>query len=185
MDLIAQYKNGCQKTIESLKIDLKSIRTGRASPSLIENIAVDAYGGNSKLKILEMATITTEGPSALLIVPFDLSTMQDIEKAILKSPLGMSPLVQGNRIIIKIPPLSAEQREKFIKIVAEKVEEKRVVLRSQRDSVRKELKGRFENKEFSEDEKFRLEKEIDQISQKYTEEIQTIREAKINDIREI
>ena len=185
MNLTSDFKSSSQKVIESLKEDLKSVRTGHASPSLVENLVVDAYSGTTKLRLLELATITTEGPSALSIIPFDSSTIQDIERSILKSPLGLSPLVQGARIIIKIPPLSSEQREKFVKIIGEKVEEKKVHIRNNRDSVRRILKGMFEKKEITEDDIFRLEKEVDTITQKFMEEIQLIRERKEKEIREV
>ncbi|KKQ23140.1 MAG: Ribosome-recycling factor [Candidatus Roizmanbacteria bacterium GW2011_GWC2_37_13] len=185
MDNISQFKASCQKVIESLKEDLKSIRTGRASPSLVENLTVETYGGSTRLKLMELSTIVTEGPIALSISPFDQSTIQDIERAILKSPLGLSPIVQSNRILLKIPPLSTEQREKFIKTAAELIEDKKNQIRNLRDNVRKSIKNSFEKKETTEDEKFRLEKEIDNISTLFTEEIQVIKDKKEAEIREV
>ncbi len=185
MDPTSDFKNSCLKIVNFLKEDLKSIRTGRSSPSLIENLVVEAYGGSTKLRLMELATIVTDGPSALVVNPFDPGTIQDIEKAILKSPIGISPVVQGQRIILRIPPLSEEQREKYIKLVGEKVEEKKVQIRLQRDNFRKNLKNSFEKKEISEDEKFRIEKEIDEKSQSFMEEIQSVRDKKEAEIREI
>ncbi|MFH0979901.1 MAG: ribosome-recycling factor [Candidatus Roizmanbacteria bacterium] len=185
MDLTSEFKINCKKVIDSLKEDLKSIRTGRASPSLVENLIVEAYGGSTRLKLMELTTIVTEGPIALSITPFDLSTIQDVERAILKSPLGLSPVVQGGRIILKIPPLSTEQREKFIKTAGGKVEEKKNQIRNIRDDVRKTIKISFEKKETTEDEKFRLEKEVNNISTKFMEEIQIIRDKKEREIREV
>ena len=120
----------------------------------------------------------TEGPASLSIFPFDPSTIQDIEKAILKSPLGLTPSVQGAKIIIRIPTLNTEQREKYVKIVGEKVEEKKVTVRNQRDNARKTIKTSFEKKEMGEDEKYRLEKEIDNQTTKFMDEINNIRESK-------
>ena len=185
MDNVSEFKNNSQKTIDYLKEDLKSIRTGHASASLVENIIVETYGGSAKLRLLELSTITAEGPSTLIISPFDSSVTQDIEKAILKSPLGLSPAVQGNRIIIRIPSLSTEQREKYIKIVSEKIEEKKVQIRNHRDNSRKNIKTKFESKEMSEDEKFRLEKEIDNETTKYMDQINLIKENKIIEIKEV
>ncbi|PIP15268.1 ribosome recycling factor [Candidatus Roizmanbacteria bacterium CG22_combo_CG10-13_8_21_14_all_35_9] len=185
MDLILQFKQNAQKVIDSLKENLKSIRTGRANPSLIENLLVETYGGSTKLRLMELSTITTSGPSLLVIAPFDPSILADIEKAILKSPLSLSPAVQGNQIIITIPPLSAEQRDKFVKLIGSTVEQKKVNIRNQRDDIRKKIKTQFENKEISEDEKFRLEKEVDNISQRFMEEIETIKEKKINEVLEV
>ncbi len=185
MDLAVEFKQNYQKAINSLREELKSIRTGRASPSLVENIEVVTYGGTARLKLLELATITTDGPAALSIVPYDASVTQDIERAILTTPLGLTPAVQGSNIIIKIPALNEEQREKFIKLVATIVEEKKVQIRSARDDVRRTLKTSLEKKEISEDEKFRVEKEIDILSQKAMEEIQLIRDKKEKEIMEV
>lgn len=185
MDPSSDFKIKCQTVINSLKEDLKNIRTGRANPSLVENLIVDAYNGSTRLKLMELATISTDGPTALSIVPFDPSTLSNIEKAILKSPLGLSPTTQGSRIILKIPPLSTEQREKFIKLVIEKIEEKKNQIRNFRDEIRKSIKSSYEAKETTEDEKFRLEKEIDNITQQLMKEIEEIKEKKQNEIREV
>jgi len=185
MDIVSTFNQQATKTVASLKEDLKSIRTGRASPSLVENLLVETYGGQTKLRLLEMATISTEGTSSLSISPFDPSVIQDIEKAVLKSPLGLTPAVQGSKIIIRIPSLNTEQREKYIKIVGEKVEEKKVTVRNQRDNARKIIKTSFEKKEMGEDEKYRLEKDVDNQTTKFMEEINNIRESKENEIREV
>lgn len=185
MDPIGEFKQQSTKVIENLKEDLKSIRTGRATPSLVENMLVEAYGGQSKLRLLEVATITTNGPSALLISPFDPSILSDIEKSILKSPLGISPIVQGSTITLKIPALSQEQREKFIKLIGQKVEERKGIIRNLRDNARKTIKSAFEKKEITEDDKFRQEKEVDLASQKYMEEIEHHKEHKEVEIREV
>lgn len=182
MDIISTFSQQANKTIDFLKEDLKSIRTGRASPSLVENLSVETYNGQTKLRLLELATIMTDGPSSLSIIPFDPSILQDIEKAILKSPLGLTPAVQGSKIIIRIPSLNSEQREKYIKIVGEKVEEKKVTIRNQRDNARKIIKTSFEKKEMGEDEKYRLEKEIDSQTTKFMEEIEIIKESKTKEI---
>ncbi|HEX7542594.1 MAG TPA: ribosome recycling factor [Patescibacteria group bacterium] len=185
MDIISAFNQQSSKTIASLKEDLKSIRTGRASPSLVENLNVETYGGQTKLRLLELATIVTEGASSLSISPFDPSVIQDIEKAILKSPLGLTPATQGTKIIIRIPSLNTEQREKYIKVVREKVEEKKITIRNHRDDSRRIIKNSFEKKEMSEDEKYRLEKEIDTQSTKFMEEINVIKENKEKEIMEV
>jgi len=185
MDIVSTFESQATKTITSLKEDLKSIRTGRASPSLVENLVVETYGNQTKLRLLELATIITEGASSLSISPFDPSVIQDIEKAILKSPLGLTPSSQGTKIIIRIPSLNTEQREKYIKVVREKVEEKKITIRNHRDDSRRVIKNFFEKKEMSEDEKYRLEKEIDVQSTKFMEEINVIKESKEKEIMEV
>lgn len=183
--LISNFNSTLQQIVLRLKEELKTIRTGRANPAMLENLIVETYGGQTKLKIMEVATITTEGPSIILILPFDPSTIQDIEKTILQSPLGFSPQVQGTRILVKVPPLSEEQRIKFTKLIGQMVEDKKEVLRNERDNVRKTIKSQFESKTLSEDVKFRLEKEIDNIAQKVTAEIQTIKTSKEKEIMEV
>lgn len=186
MDLQFQdFKQNLTKTIQSLKEDLKLIRTGRATPALVEDLVVETYGGQTKLKLMELATIVTEGSTALLIAPFDPSVTPDIEKAILKSSLGFSPSVQGTKIVIKIPPLSQEQREKMIKLISQKVEEKKNIIRNHRDDARKKIRTLLEQKSITEDDKFRREKEIDEISSKNIDEVQKLREAKEKEIMEV
>lgn len=185
MDIVIQFKQAAQKTILALKEDLKSIRTGRATPALVENLQILAYNGTTTLKLKEMASISTEGPQTLVIVPYDISTVGDIEKGILASAVGLTPASQGTKILVKIPPLSQEQREKFIKICGQMVEEKRVSVRGQRDENRRKIKAQFELKTITEDDKFRLEKEIDTASTGVMDEIEVVRESKEREIREV
>jgi len=184
-DLVNQFQQQSTKTINSLKEDLKSIRTGRANPALIENLVVETYQGQSKLRLFELATISTDGASSLVVAPFDPSTIIDIEKAILKSPLGISPQTQGGRIIVRLPSLSTEQREKLAKLLGQKVEEKKVTVRNNRDEVRKKIRLSFEAKELTEDDKYRLEKEVDNLTQKLMEEIENVKESKEKEIAEV
>lgn len=183
--IVDQFRQAARKAIDFLKEDLKSIRTGKANPSLVENLIVETYGGSAKLKLMEVATIISDGPAALSITPFDPSTTVDIEKAILKTPTGLSPAVQGNRIMVRIPPLSQEQREKYVKLVNQKTEERRNMLRNFRDEGRKKVKNQLEAKEISEDQKFRIEKELDTASTELMDEIQTIKDKKEKEIMEL
>lgn len=183
--LLQDFKQNIIKTIQSLREDLKLIRTGRASPALVEDLLVETYGGQTKLKLLELATITANGPTGLLIAPFDPAVISDVEKAILKSSLGLSPSVQGSKISIKIPPLSQEQREKVIKIIGQKVEEKKNIIRNHRDDIRRKIKLQLEQKTMTEDDKFRTEKEVDDITHKNIEDLQQIKEAKEKEIMEV
>lgn len=179
------FKQNALKTLQLLKEDIKVIRTGRASPALVEAMIVETYGGQTSLKLMELANITTEGPSVLVIIPFDISTLQDIEKAILKSAIGLSPQTQGSRIVVKIPPLSQEQREKLLKVVNQKIEEKRIIIRNHRDEARKKIKHQVDKKEITEDAKFRLEREIDNLTQTFMEQIQEVKEIKEKEIMEV
>lgn len=184
MDL-SEFKKNISLTILALKEELKSIRTGRANPAMVEDLIVEAYGGTTKLRLKELSTITTDGASALLISPFDPSTIIDIEKGILKSPLGISPQTQGTRITIRIPPMSQEQRDKFVKLVGQMIEEKRSIVRNHRDDIRKKVRDEFDEKNLTEDDKYRLEKEIDTLTQKANEDIASVKEAKDTEIQQV
>ncbi len=182
MNPTSEFSTFVKNAIDHLKEDLKSIRTGHATPALVENIPVTTYGGSTTLRLLEISSITTEGPSTIIIIPFDQSTIGDIEKAFTKTPLGLSPVLQGSRLIVKIPPLSQEQREKFSKLAGQKVEERKNSVRGARDDARRKIKTQFEKKEITEDAKFRIEKEVDTISQESAEQMQTIKDVKEKEI---
>jgi len=181
------FSKKADSIIEKLKEELKSVRTGAVSPALVENITVETYGGQTKLKILELAAITTAPPQSLVISPFDPSTIKDIEKALIQSQsnLGASPVVQNNQIFLKFPPLSTEQREKFAKLVNQIIENTRQKIRNLRDQERKAIKTAFEKKEITEDQKFKKEKEIDTQTQKINEIIEEIKTKKINEVMNI
>lgn len=183
--ILIEFKQSIDKVISQLKEDLKIIRTGKANSALLENLNVVTYGGQSKLRLMELSTITIEGVSTLSITPFDSATIVDIEKAILKSPLGLSPQTQGSKIIVRLPALNEEQRQKLTKLVNQKVEERKVQTRNIRDEARKKIKLNFESKEISEDEKFRLEKGLDEQIQKSNQEIEIIKENKEKEIMEL
>ena len=185
MDIVTQFKQSAQKIVLALKEDLKSIRTGRATPALVENIQITTYNGTTTLKLKEVASISTEGPQTLVIAPYDASIVADIEKGILSSAMGLTPASQGTRILVKIPPLSQEQREKFIKICGQMVEDKRVSVRGQRDENRRKIKAQFEQKTITEDAKFRMEKEIDAASSEIMDEIDAVKDSKEKEIREV
>jgi len=179
------FRKNANFIIEKLKENLQSIRTGIVTPALVENIIVETYNGQTKLKLLELSAITNSGPQTLVISPFDLSTIKDIEKALISTNLGASPVIQNNQIFLKFPPLSGERREKLAKIVTQLVEEARQKIRSLRDDIRKSIKISFEKKEISQDEKFRREKEIDIETQKINEIIEEIKKKKLNEIMHI
>ena len=180
--LISDIKKHFDSALVKLKDDLKVIRTSHASPALLENIEVEAYDGTMKMKLMELATIANESPTVLAVVPFDPAITQDVERAIRKSPLGLSPATQTNKILITVPSLSDEQRGKYVKLVSEMAEASRHILRGYRDDARKKIKHASEIKEISEDEKFRMEKLVDEETQKANEQIQSIKDKKEKDI---
>lgn len=184
MEINDELKQNGNKLINDLKNTLNTIRTNRISSSLVENIIVETYNNTTKLRLLELSTITNEDPQTLLLTPFDPSTIADIEKAILKSPLGITPQIQGSKIILKFPPLNQEQREKLIKLINQITEEKRQELRNLRDNARKKVKLLFENKQITEDQKYSIEKKIDEETKKINDTLLEIKAKKEKEINE-
>lgn len=182
--LIQDFKSSTQLSIETAQEEMKGIRTGRANAGMVENLPIEAYGG-TKMKLKEIASIATEGTTTLVVVPFDPTTVPDIEKGIMSSPLGFNPQTEGNKMYIRIPPLSEEQRIKYTKLAGQMIEDIKNMVRREREEIRKKVKRMFDGKEITEDEKFRVEKEIDTITTNTTNELQTMRERKEKEIMEV
>jgi ribosome recycling factor len=151
------------KSVEGLKMELATIRTGRATPSLIEHVKVEYAGVPTPLN--QIAGISAPEVRLLVIQPWDRGCIHDIEKAILKSELGLNPTSDGNLVRISIPPLTEERRQELVKVVRKRVEERRVAIRNLRREAMEELKQLEKNKDISQDEHKRA---LDQL-QKLTD----------------
>lgn len=162
-DYTSELKQHIQKILELLKQDLATIRTGRASASLVENIVIDAYGGSAKLKVLELATIGATDPRTIVITPFDHTVIQEIEKGIVAANVGLNPIVDGQMLRINIPPLSEERREELIKGMKHKLENGRIMVRQARHDAMESVKHANSDKEISDDDLHRHEKDIQKI----------------------
>ncbi len=170
MDPLAQEtKKRIEKVLDVLKGDLGTIRTGRATPALVENIVINAYAGTARLKLMELATIGSTDAKTLVITPFDPSIINEIQKGIEAANAGFTPIVDGPLIRISIPPLSQERREELIKAMKHKLENGKIMVRQARhesmDTIKKEFEGR-------EDDIKRLEKEVQKIVDETMETIE-------------
>ncbi len=163
-----------QKIVEVIKTDLSKVRTGRATTSLVENIVVNVYGGTTKLRILELAHIVISDPQTLLITPFDPAIIEEMQKGIMEANVGLTPVVDGQNIRISIPPLSSERREELVQLVNQKLEGGRIQVRQVRHEAMEGVKKKINNKEISEDDVMRLEKEIQNLTDKTTLEIDSL-----------
>ncbi|MEK7448246.1 MAG: ribosome recycling factor [Planctomycetota bacterium] len=172
-----------KKAVEVLLEEFKRIRTGRATPGLVESIQVDYYGTATPLK--HLAAISIPEPKLLIIKPYDVSSTGAIEKAILKSEIGITPANDGKMVRLVIPPLSEERRKQLVKMIKELVEKAKVVVRNVRRDAIKQGEDEEKAKKISEDDKFLLkdklqelttnkEKEIDELLTKKTKEIMEI-----------
>lgn len=164
---VSEMRGKMQKALEVLGNDLATIRTGRATPSLVENVAVSVYQGAQRLKIKELATIAASDPQTLVITPFDSSITAEIQKGIMETNIGLTPSADGNVIRISIPPLSEERRKDLIKLMKQKLENGRIMIRQVRQDARNEVRKKHIDKEISEEQMYRYDQEI----QKITDEI--------------
>ena len=174
-----------QAVVDILKKDAGSIRTGRAAPSLIEEIEVSVYGGTQKLKIVELATISVPDPQTLVLRAFDKSITSEIRNGILAANLGFNPSLDGEIIRISLPPLTGEDRERYVKILSSKIENGRIAIRQIRAGGIRDIKHKFEKRLVSEDEKFRLEKILQDATDKFMAEIEQIGERKREELSQI
>jgi ribosome recycling factor len=168
------------KTIESLKADLKKVRTGRAQVTMLDSVKVEYYGSLTPLN--QVASVSTPDAKSFLITPWETSVLKDIEAAIVKSDLGMSPMNDGKSIRLKLPDLTEERRKELVKTIKKILEEARVAVRNTRRDINELIKKAQKDKEISEDEEKRHLDEIQKVTDKYIAEIDKIGEEKETDI---
>src|SRR6266852_3745615 len=164
-EILLEAEEKMIKTEQVIVNELAGVRTGKASASLIENVLVEVYG--SQMRLRELAGITTPEPRMLVVQPWDITGVQAIQKA----NLGLSPVVQGKIIRVSFPELSAERRQEFVKITKKMAEDSRVAVRHVRRDAMEELKKSVKAGETSEEEQEKAEKEIQKLTDKYTAKI--------------
>jgi ribosome recycling factor len=182
-DLMDELRGRMDKSVEALQDDLLSIRTGRASPALVEKLAVEYYGTMTPLN--QMASIAVPEPRLLVIRPWDPSALADIERAILKSDLGLTPMNDGKLIRLSIPRLTEERRRELVKLVARRVEEARIAIRNLRRDALKDLQEFEKEKMISEDEFFRAKDEVQELTDEFIAKIDEIGQRKEEEVMEI
>lgn len=184
-DLIASASDKMEKALSIVQEDLATVRTGRASPKLLENIIISAYGGSQHLKLLELATITVSEPQTLIITPFDETIIEEIERGIAQAGLGFMPKIEGGNIRVKIPPLSEERRKEYLKLAKAKLEAGKVMIRQIRHDLMTKIKRMAEGKEINEDERKNLEKELQKITDEMVAEIEMMGKKKEEELTRI
>lgn len=174
-----------QKVLELLRTDIATVRTGRASPSLVENITVTVYEGSTHLTIKELATIATSDPQTLSLTPFDPSITTEIQKGILEASVGLNPVIDGQVIRISIPPLSEERRGELIHLMRQKLENGRIMVRQARHEAMAQIKKDFGSKNISEDDKTHLEKQVQTATDEFIREIDIMGAKKEEELMQI
>jgi ribosome recycling factor len=172
-----------EKSVDVLQDDLRSIRTGRASPALVEKLPVEYYGTNTPLN--QMASIAAPEPRLLVIRPWDPSALDDIERAILKSDLGLTPMNDGKLIRLSIPRLTEERRRELVRVVSQRLEEARIAIRNLRRDGLQDLREFESEKMISEDDFYRAKDDVQDITDEFIERIDEIGQRKEEEIMQI
>ncbi len=182
-DVMFDVEERMEGAVNSLRADLLGIRTGRASPALVERVRVEAY--ESVLPLNQMATIAVPEPRLLTIRPWDASTIGAIERAILKSDLGLMPNNDGRIIRLAIPPLTDERRRDLAKVVSRRVEEARVAIRNCRRDGLKAMGDLQDDKQISEDEFYKAKEDLQELTDQYIKKADVLGEQKQAEIMEV
>ena len=182
-DCLKDAKNRMKKAVEALQEDLMSIRTGRASPALVERLRVDYYGTLTPLN--QLAAISTPEPRLLVIRPWDPNALDEVEKAILRSELGLTPNNDGVVIRLPIPRLTEERRRDLSKVVGRRVEEGRVAVRNIRRDVQEDLRALEKEKLITEDDLYKGREKLQELHDQFIDQMDEIGKAKQQEILEV
>lgn len=180
MDNLNIYREDFEKVIEHLKNDISSLRTGRATPALVEDIVVEAYGSRQPLKTI--ASINVQDAKTLAIDPWDKSLVQAIDSALRNSQLGINPVNDGRLIRLPLPDLTQDRRQELIKVLHQKLETARISIRKVREEIRDDIDKKEKAKEMSEDEKYKLQDELEKWVKDYNDKIRVVGEEKEKEI---
>jgi ribosome recycling factor len=182
-DVVKETKQRMEKTLEATKHDFAGVRTGKANPQLLESIKVDYYG--SMMPLDQVATISAPEPNMIVVQPWDKNALQPIVKAIQGSDLGLNPNSDGNIIRLVIPALNEERRKEFVKIVRKMAEDGRIAIRNERRDAIERLRRLEKDKEVSEDDSHRLQKESQDLTDEYIKKIDAAVDGKEEEIMQV
>jgi ribosome recycling factor len=180
--ILKNHEESMKKAVQFLEDEFRSVRTGRASTGLVENLKIDYYGSMTPLK--QMASLSVAEATQILIKPFDPSSVKNIEKAIKSSDLGLSPMTDGNAIRLPIPPLSEERRQKIAGQLKQMAEQQKVAIRNIRRDANKQLDDEEKAKAITEDDRDKAKKDIDELTKKYSDRIDEVLKDKTKEVME-
>lgn len=176
-------REGMQKAIDHLRMELSSIRTGRASPAMLENVRVDYYGSSTPLN--QVASVTAPQPDLLVVQPFDQNALTDIEKGIMQANLGLNPSNDGSTIRVPVPPLSEERRKELARKSNEIGEEAKISIRNTRRDAKDEIKTVQREENLSEDVRYGAEEELQEMTDEFTNKVDALIERKEQEIMQV
>jgi ribosome recycling factor len=179
---IEKFKQDLSKCLEALKEDLSQIRTGRATPEIVEDVLVDAYETQAPIK--NYANITVMDAKTVSIQPWDKNIVDNISKAVSEANLGLSPITEGDRVLVKLPDLTEERRKDYVKIMGERVEDSRIAVRNVRQKYMKEV-DEAQSSGLSEDDAKRKRDEAEKLVKETNQEIEDLKSKKEQDLMTI
>ena len=182
-EILKDTESRMKKTMETMLREFSEVRTGRAQPALIDDMHIDYYGTSTPIK--QLAAVSSPDPRQILIQPWDATAIAEIEKVIMNSKLGIMPTNDGKIMRLVFPPLSAERREEFIKMIKDMAERGRVTLRSVRRDANEKIKKVQSEGHMSEDDKFKAEEEVQKMTDRHIKEIDALLEKKSKELREV
>ncbi len=177
------YEEKMQKTVVAFQNEMNSIRAGRANPSVLDRVMVDYYG--SPTPIAQVGSISVPEPHMIMIQPWDASIVKEVEKAIIKSEIGITPNSDGKVIRLAFPPLTEERRKELVKTVSKKTEESKVAVRNVRRDALDDFKNKKKNSEITEDDLKGAEKDIQDLTDRFCKELDRLSALKEKEIMEI
>lgn len=183
MTSIPDAKHKMEEAVEAMRREFATVRTGKASPALLDTVRVDAYG--SKMPLNQVATVSTPEPTLLVVQPYDKSIIGEIERGILTADLGLNPANDGNVIRVPIPPLNEERRQEYARLLHKMAEEGRISVRHARREANEEIKEKMKEHELSEDEGHRQLEEVQRLTDQYTEKIEQMLERKEKEVMQV
>ena len=181
-EILFDTEERMEKAVNVFRDELRGLRTGRATPALVDTLRVEYYGSPTPLK--QLAQINTPDPQQIVIRPFDQSCLKDIEKAIRSSDLGMSPSNDGKMIRLQVPPMSGEQRQKMVGRIKKSAEEAKVALRNIRRDANKHFDQAEKAKEMTEDERDKGKEEVQSLLKKFEDKVAEMAEKKTQEVME-
>lgn len=182
--MITSYQSRFNQIMDQLKAELSKLRTSRATPSLVEDILIEVYGG-SRLKIKELASISAPEPRTIVIKPWDKGIIKDVEKGLIQSALEFNPIVETELLRIQLPELTEETRERIVKKLHTMLENERIKIRQIRDEAKKDIETRAKNKEIREDDKFSAIEDLNEKTREFIEKIDALGKRKEEEIMTI
>jgi len=183
MPNVNEAEQAMKAAVEAMRREFASVRTGKASPALLDTVRVEAYG--TQMHLNQVASISTPDPTLLVVQPFDRSLMTAIEKAILVADLGLNPSNDGNVIRVPIPPLNEERRREYVKLLHKMAEEGRVSIRHARHKARDSIQDLVKAHDVGEDDGHRQLEEVDKLTHEYSEAIDDLLKKKEEEIMSI